>query len=257
VEAPESPPKTHFQEWVDRKLSIARGLNQSELGGSYYDAALIASAFIGCLASFAWPRSDEREQNDRKRFVEAWTNLSPPALGAHRVSIPLLIADLESDGRHEIAKKLPATQREAMAKRLRATHRAFSGWEDPRSVTSGDDVDLSTDKVKEATPDLSTQEIRRFSYGSVFYSDVRSALVHEYQITRGARAVALGRKEAGPSYWNVFVKGLLRPDFEEIRRTIHFPLPWLESLARGIAEKVEPHMERRLPRPEKWWLDGG
>lgn len=240
-----SSPKTHFQEWVDRKLSIARGLRQGELGGSYYDAVLIVSALIGCLAAFAWPRSDKRERNDQRRFVEAWTKLSPPDLGAHRISLPLLIADLESAGKTEIAK------------RLRATHRAFSGWQETRMVT-GDDVDLSTDKVKEATPDLSTQEIRRFSYGSVFYSHFRSALVHEYQLTRSARAFAFGREEPGPSYGNTFVKGLIRPGVEEIRRTIHFPLPWLESLARGIAEKVEPKMERGgLTRPEKWWLDGG
>jgi hypothetical protein len=219
---------------------------------------LVVSAFIGCLAAFAWPRSDERERNDQRRFVEAWTNLSPPALGAHRVSIPLLIADLESDGRHKIAKKLPAAQRDAIAKRLRATHRAFSGWQETRMVT-GDDVDLSTDKVKETTPDLSTQEIRRFSYGSIFYSDFRSALVHEYQLTRSARAFAFGRQEPGPSYGNTLVRGLIRPGVEEIRRTIHFPLPWLESLARGIAEKVEPLVERGggLPSPETWWLDGG
>ena len=257
MEAPESSPKTHFQGWVDRKLSIARGLDRGELGGSNSDAVLIVSALISCLSAFAWPRSDEQDRDDRRRFVEAWTKLSPPALGAHRVSIPLLIADLESDGRHEIAEKLPATQRNAVAERLRSTHRAFSALEESREVTA-DDVDLSTDQVKEATPELSTQEIRHFSYGNVFYSRVRSALVHEYRLTRSAQAYAFGREEPVPFYDNEAVNGFLRPNAAKFLRTIYFPTSWLGSLVRGIAEKVEPYVESGgLSRPGKWWLDGG
>jgi hypothetical protein len=240
-----SSPKTHFQEWVDRKLSIARGLRQGELGGSYYDAALIVSALIGCLSAFAWPRSDERERNDRRRFVEAWTKLSPPNLGAHRISMPLFIADLESAGKTEIAK------------RLRAKHRAFSPGYASLMIT-GDDVDLSAENVKETAPELDTKEIRGFSYGSVFYTEIRSGLVHEYQLGRNAEAHSMAREAEGPSYDNLFEHGSVPSEDGEVRRTIHFPPHWLEPLVRSIAEKVEPLMERGgLPRPEKWWLNGG
>jgi len=241
----EETPRSYFQKWVDRKLSIAQRLLDGELEGSYYDGTLIVSALIGGLASIAWPR---REGGDRRRFVEAWVRLAPASLGTDRISLPLLISGLETSRNADAARK------------LRETNRAFSPGYDSL-VIAGDEVDLSADRVKEIVPELDAAEIRKFSYGSVFYNEVRSSLMHEYQLGANAEAHAMAEKADGPSYVNRLDHSIFKPDDVTERRPVHFPYSWLEKVARGIAEKVEPFLTfepaERPSAPTVWWLHGG
>lgn len=238
-------PRTHFQKWLDRKLSIARKLHDGELEGSYYDAMLIVSTLIAGFASIAWPRAGW-ERSDQRRFVKAWVKLSPPELGAEQISVPLLIADLERSGRA------------ATAKTLRATHQLLGyGYETREAV--GKDVDLASERVTEASPELEMPSIRAFSYGAVFYAEVRSGLVHEFRLGENAGDHAMVRAAEGPSYVNLAEIDFRRPGERALRRTIHFPFGWTETLVRGIAGNVEPLLTahgKGLPRPPAWWLDG-
>jgi hypothetical protein len=237
--------KGWFQDFVDSEVDLA-GRVPSNI------SSLIFSALIAGLASVAWPRPSSRSKLDRQRFIEAWVRLSPPGLGANRISMPLLIAALERSGDAKAAT------------RLRATHGSLTPDKDViyAAYVPGPEVDLPSAEVKVLVSGLETSRIRRYSYGSVFYAEVRSSLFHEYQFGRDA-----GRMAGGPGVGYFSTSAEDGPPAvpgkwsDKGRRQIHFPFSWMEVLTRGIAESVEPLVAQRprktLPYPSQWWIDGG
>lgn len=64
------------------------------------------------------------------------------------------------------------------------------------------DVDAGETEVLAACSGVTPAELRRFSYPTILYRDVRSALVHEYHLSEQATHVPMTERDAGVSYAN-------------------------------------------------------
>lgn len=226
---------THH-DWVRERIALAKRLNVGECGGYYGDAMLILSDLLSGLAADLWPGKGK----DRRRFVEAWSTLSSPQLNAGAISVPFLLDALEEEGSQDLADKVRATRPGALAP-----------WDS--LVVTGERVDQAKDDLAALDPRLTSKVLRRFSYGSVFYEHVRSGYTHEYHTTESARPYRQIHEPAPVSYVNV----LRQPDLRRTR-PIHFDVAWVAELIESVsASVVASNIDRSLPDPRPWWVDGG
>lgn len=233
-----------LRSFVQRPLQVAAKLNQGAAGGSYVEAAILVSGVISSIAATIWPGN----RIDRKRFVEAWVRLSPADANAVRVSLPLLRHELLRQGRRADA---------AAVERLRPQF--FRPGQDCLVLT-GRDVDVEEGDLVTACRALDTGLCRQFSYPALFYSEVRSSLVHEYLIGNVADTFPMTEQDASVSYTNNLVKYEETDECIErvVKKRVHFHLPWLVGLADGLAQKADDLLARRpVEVPARWWCDGG
>lgn len=230
--------------YVGRKLGVASALAASGCGGSYAEACLIVSGVISAIAAYVWPG----ERIDRARFAEAWVRFAAPTHPEiNRVSMPLLIHALYAD-------------READALALRGSRPGMFGRDYSDRVLIGEDVDAYEAEVLATCPSLERRFVRRHSYPSVFYSHVRSQLVHEYELGHAATAYPMTtRSDPRVSYSNtlrgMWVDGV---NLDASTREIHFHIEWLVGLAGAMARAVDEQAKHgNAPRPTAWWLDAG
>ena len=226
-------------DFVSRKLKVARALAKGECGGSYADACILLASVVSALAADLWPGKGK----DERRFVECWNKYADPALNPGRISVPLLVRALRKRNQIQAADAIAATKPQAFA----------PGHE--TQVLVGDHVDMTETAVLHVYPTLPSAQIRRYSYGPVFYRHVRSALVHEYQLGNRASSVAMAIDDDGVSYTN---RLLSSASSSGVVRQIHYPITWLESVVESIGTQVSSsNTSKPMPEPSPWWLHGG
>lgn len=226
-----------FHAWIRGRVDLAKRLDQGECGGSYGDAMLVLSAVLSGLAADTWPGT----RKDRRRFVEIWSTYSDPTLNTSIISVPLLLDALERGGESELFEKVRATRPEA-----------FPSWRIYTLVVTGQEVDQTEEELIALDPRLATKNLRRFSYGSMFYEHVRSGYTHEYHTTDSASVFPQVSEPAPVSYVNV----LDRSDNRTHRR-IHFDVGWVADIVESVAASIVTSGPiRPLADPETWWLDG-
>ncbi len=221
--------------FIRHKITVAKRLANGDCGGWYGDAVVILSNAISALAADLF----RGKGIDRRRFIQVWVGYADPSLDPVRISVPLLAQELHESGDQGSVAGL---------RRLRP--QVF--WLFPETagtlVLHGD-CDASGKEVIAACPALSSSKIREFSYPNLFYSEIRSGLVHEGDTTERGSTHPGGTRPADISYANVIHKPF---------RRIHFSISWLSKVAESIAENVAPEIYNpRFPLPPKWWLDGG
>lgn len=91
-----------FMEIVERKLNVAIALNAGQCNGSYQEATLLLSGIVSGLAADIWCGKGI----DRRRFVEIWVQYADASLNPARISIPLLVGDLDRRRRTPEAEAL-------------------------------------------------------------------------------------------------------------------------------------------------------
>jgi hypothetical protein len=212
---------------------VAARLSRGEAGGSYAEAAILVCATLSALAAELW----DGIGIDRVRFIEMLVKLGPEASACITVSIPLLVQHLEASAREMDAKQL---------------QRAFSVPSISRVLT-GPEVDRSESEVLALCPHLDLKELRRFSYASILYGEVRSSYAHEYRPGKLADSLPMTmRSDQKVSYINRIADDL------QTRRLVHFHLEWLTTLPVALAAVVDdlaPALPQ--PKPKAWWADGG
>ena len=95
-----------FLAHVQKRIALAKRLNEGECGGSYADAILILSSTLSGIAADMWPG----ESKNRYRFVKLWANYAESALKPNLISVPLLLNQLEDCGDDDLAEKVRATR---------------------------------------------------------------------------------------------------------------------------------------------------
>lgn len=220
--------------FVNRKAVVAERLSNGEAGGDIIDAYNQVSGVLSGVASFVWPG----RVPDKKRFVEAWVQFAGDDLRPAAISLPLLFQWTRD------TKKDPAA-----IEALKRARPAISGLS-ARLVT-GRDVDLSEAEVSTLCPTLTRTEIRKFSYPSVFYTEVRSQVAHEYELTGHAAPFSMYSASSGVNYLNMLPNSSALVSI----RHIHFEVTWLVAILRSIGAKVDTFTCPCQP-PQKWWLDG-
>lgn len=230
-----------LERFVERPLGVAAALDQGACGGSYAEACILVSGLISSISSFVWPGTGM----DRKRFVEAWVRFGGAA--ALKVSVPLLRLSLRADGRLDEAQLLE-----------RARPRMFGPGYDARVLT-GDEVDATEAEVRSWCSTIDRDTLRAHAYPVLFYEQVRSRLVHEYELSGSATAHPMTIRNAGVSYANriIPIAGAALDKWHDDRR-IHFDVAWLSELTRTIAKDADTqYPEGKAAHPKPWWLDDG
>jgi hypothetical protein len=211
------------------KTSLARRLAKRECGGDYADALIILAAAISAIAADIWPG----DGIDKRRFVQLLVDYADPRFHASRVSIPLLIANSRIEGR---------TFEQAT---LASRYTNYPG----SMVLTGALVDQAESTVAVACPALTRAAVRRCCYASVFYTEIRSALAHEFRFGESAdpSSMAEGADADEVTYGNWWGE----PD-----RHIHFPLEWVCGVAESVAAAVDAAPSAGpVPRSVPWWID--
>ena len=217
------------RDWVAKKKEIALRLASGECGGSYAEAVIILSAVVSATAAEAWPGGGI----DRKRFVEFIKNHCDAKFKPVLISVPLLIGHLRDNGKTSESNSL---------------QKKFMDFQKTRVLTSND-VDKTEVEILSVSQNLNFKDIRRFSYAAVFYEEVRSGFVHEYQTGEKADSWPIGVTHDDQISYGNWVND---PD-----RHIHFPLGWICGVAESIANVADQNASTfPLSPPTTWWLDG-
>lgn len=221
-----------IKEWLDRKVALAERLANGESGGGYGDAVLILSSIVSGVAAELWPG----EGIDRKRFVEAWSRYSDPSLNPNRVSVPFLVEALRRDdpGAAETVRLL----------------RAGAISEIPQLdglVVTGDRVDADEREIT-SVAHVSSEFIRRYSYGNIFYRHFRSGYVHQYKTGTHGDEYIMSTTRGDITYSN-----WMEPPY----RRINFSFAWLAAIGRSVvANAADDYWAGQQAIPNPWWVEG-
>lgn len=217
---------------ITKRLKIANHLYNGNCGGSYDDAVIILVSIISAMASKIWPGTHK----DRKRFVELLITETDSNLETKKISVPLLLQDLE---------KVDKTNFDILKKhstRFYGSSRVFEGTES----------DKLEDEILNICPGISKKNIRRFSYASVLYSEVRSGLIHEYKITKNASSQPMHDYCKSVSYLNI---AQINPFC--LYHSIHFHYEWIDSIVLTLQKSLDSKWQKTpYNDPNKWWIEG-
>jgi hypothetical protein len=206
------------------RIAVASALADGNCGGSIKDAVLILSSAISAVASEIWPG----EGIDRKRISEVLVKYAKNSPHPTTISIPLLYQGLDLNS---AVKPILKDQ--------------FLKYPDGRILVDID-VDKNETDIISLLSGPTSNIIRRFSYANLFYTELRSGIVHEYQTTQRAYLEPVTKRSAAISYAN-----------DNSSRRIVFHFPWLVETLKSVAENVDPIFESLpLPQPTKWWIEG-
>jgi len=222
---------TWRKRWVQEKRAIAQRLAAGEAGGDYPEAVILVCAALSALSAEVWPG----RRIDRVRFIELLVRLGSSHAFCMTVSVPLLTQSLEDD------------QKLAEATEIRRQ------FDVPRTacVLIGPEIDRPEPDILAACPSLELRHIRRFSYASLLYQEIRSSYAHTYRPGNAAGSWPMTMlPDQRISYINQ-----LRESDRQLQRLIHFHVGWLGELAVDLAEAVD---ETVVPwaNPATWWADG-
>lgn len=220
------------QNWVSNKSELAKRLSDGEAGGSYADAVILLCAALSALAAEIYPGP----KIDRFRFIEMLVKFGPEANTCRTISIPLLTQHLDDSDRGCESSKL---------------RRAFS-VPHKSIVLTGPDVDRNECEIVALSPTIGLTDIRRFSYASILYKEIRSSYAHEYQPGDKADSLPMTMlKGQKVSYINRIC------DDRKSRRLLHFHIEWLLELPLGLADYIDSLDSVSRHQPTLWWANGG
>jgi hypothetical protein len=225
--------QTWRRDWVSEKCDVATRLSNGDAGGGYAESAILVCAALSALSAELWVGRGI----DRVRFIEMLARFGTNSNDCKLISIPLLVQHLNNSSRSSEALQM----QHAFA--LSSTAR----------VLVGPDVDKNEDTVLSICPQLDLQEVRRFSYASILYSEVRSSYAHEYRSGEQADSWPMTMlPDQHVSYINRITDSL------EMRRLIHIHSGWFVQIAIELASAVDNLANTLpLPKPQVWWADGG
>jgi len=215
-------------EFTERKIVSSEKL-LNECGGSYGDVILILTGVISTMAAERW----SGRGFDRNRFIELLTDFAPET-GV--ISVPRLCNHLVS------------CELSAQAKQI---------WDYPENefemgrILLGPDIDVNEENIADdLASSISLKVIRKYSYASLLYSDLRCSYSHEYKIGSNAEVHKMTRStKQCISYVNFH---------GEPFPLIHFDLNWLANVIRKCASRMVDWQSDQLSDiPSEWWIDGG
>lgn len=230
-----------YSSWIEKKISLCSELSNGACGGSYAEGAIILCVAIASMSSLMWV---EQDRTDRKRFIEIVAKSSDRGFDATTVSGPLLAQTYTS-----------------LKSSLGISDKAFvySGDHDKTE----DDVTKMYSASENVSLDKSKLEVRKYSYATLLYEQVRCGFIHTY----GPRDSAAEHD----TLWEMFHKKCPKVTYvnylaSEGGRKIFFPTEWISEVARNVAANMDRVCSRNgtyigvnlnLPVPNQWWIDGG
>jgi hypothetical protein len=225
---------TKYRQFFQSKLELARFLVQEKGDQAEPDAEILLCCAISGLATILWPGL----YIDRQRFVQLLIDFTNYSAGLQLISTPVLASQLQASGDTSSAIIL--------------SNRFFPGHHSEEIEPAEADQDESV--VAAVINILDSKTIRRASYASIIYTDLRCALIHSYSISPHITTFNLFGDQTKPSYTNM--------TFEDghSQRLLHLPFKYLCNILMDIAEAVftfwESTPQWEKPKPSSWWCDG-
>jgi hypothetical protein len=278
---------SYFEDWFQKRLKIAESIVATFGKDAISDAEILLFCAASSLAAIVWPRSDTKNPSDKKRFVQLlieYSSAIDPPLDT--ISVDLLIRQLLSGSRTDQANifiekffhseyayfsKSPMHYYDNGPKDIQHAAGTLSRIYDPNQI------DVTEEKILELVPDLSRREIRKCSYASVIYSDLRSGLVHEYEPT--GNVAEFGWSKSGDRL--AYINNLIMPEEKDVKtfadqykieiqeardalaqtqRRIYFPFDYIRNAITGAANSLFAYWgnasELSRKEPTDWWMDG-
>jgi len=217
---------TYYIHEVNKKISIAKKLNNGEIGGSYFEAILIVSSILSATASILWPG----ENIDRKRFVELLIRYNQTDDDFSNISLPILNESriLTKEQEHKILKEYNT--------------KSFS------QIFTGNEIDIPEHIICALCPDIDLKKLREYSYANIFYKYIRSTIVHEYSVSPFASTHPMTQRNTFVSYNN---------NLNHPYRRICFHFNNIINVTESIATEIALIIDNTpLNKPKEWWLDG-
>lgn len=198
-------------------------------GGSFYDALLIILSVLSATSSNLW----KDKKIDKKRFVELLIRYNTTEYDFSDISIFIM---------HQKEPDFLSKEQ----------HNYFfnkCNFLDTKIYT-GSDVDVKEADVLFQWPKIKLKELRKFSYASLFYDEIRSFLIHEYSVSDFASIYPMSQRNVFVSYVNCLHNKC------EVRHQICFHFDILLNIVKNIAQNVATIDKLPLELPQKWWIDG-
>ncbi|GEM_PF-2074885 len=245
-------PQAWRKHWAAEKCRIAVRLSKGEVGGSYAEAVIIVCAILSALAADIW----SGKRIDRFRFIEMLVRITPHAAIFGMISTPILVQHL-----HDESIKLKNTQpkeAEGLISQAILLQQACR-ITDKSLVVTGSEVDRNESDILSICPNIGRTMLRRFSYASLLYDDVRLSYAHEYRPGERAESNPMTmRNDQAVSYINrLYIDPSTQDNIEDlpVRRrgwTRAIPRCFNKAIFRGNRLEASPQKQSRKPIPD--WL---
>jgi len=276
---------SYFQDWFQRRIEIADNIFKIFGKDGVSDAEIIIFCAASALSYISWPRTDKQDHRDRKRFVEFLVKFSSGKYPIKIISTALLIQQLDQPNHKTDAdiliEKFFRSKYDYYSK---SPERYHPDIEDIRyapgtlsRIIDPKDIDATEERILELIPAIKLKEIRKSSYASIIYSDLRSGLVHKYEPGEKVARRGWNRKDDKLSYINYMIMpdekdveefaSLYNIDNQEARdalaqtqRRIYFPYEFIRNTVSDAANSLFEHWRDASTlsqnEPTKWWIDG-
>lgn len=278
---------SYFEDWFQKRLKIAENIVATFGKDTISDAEILLFCAASSLAAIVWPRSAMKNPGDKKRFVQFLVEYSPaiyPSLNT--ISVDLLIRQL-LNGSHTaeaniLIKKFYHSEYAYFSKS--PVHYYDNGPKDIEhaagtlsTIYHPHEIDASEEKILELAPALQRREIRKSSYASIIYSDLRSGLVHEFEPKGNVAEYGWNKSGFALAYINnlimpnekdveVFAEQYMvttqeaRDALSQTQRRLYFPYEYIRDAIIGAANSLFAYWKNAsvLSRtePTDWWIDG-
>jgi|SRR5271157_4629059 len=223
-----------YQQFFRSKLELAKFLVVEKGDQAELDAEILLCCAISGLAAILWPGTGI----DRQRFIEFLVEYSQSTSNLQLISTPVLASQLRDMGDTSSA--------------IHLSRKFFPG--NPSEEIKPMQVDQGETMVVATLSSVDLKVIRRASYASIIYNDLRCALVHEYSISPYITNFNLFGTHATLSYTNMTLED------GQSRRLLHIPFQYLADVLDGTAQAVFAYWSKssqwERPRPALWWTDG-
>lgn len=265
------------RQWFQKRIYLADELVRNHAKEGELDAEIILSCAISALAAQMWPGRGR----DKKRFVQFLVEFSPISSYIQRVSTCVLITQLQQKGAN--------TEADTLVSYRFSSKLAYDGKAPMEYASSGsglyastllkivypDDIDFDESEVLTLIS-ASRKDVRAASYVSIIYSDLRSGLVHEYELSDNLSAQGWLHDNDKISYVNYShmpneadVEKTAREHnipIEEARdalvtsqRRLYFPYNFIRRLTIDTAYSAFDYWDSAAdfsrPEPTRWWLE--
>lgn len=267
-----------FREWFQERINVADEIVSQHGSKAESDAEIILCCAISALAATVWPGKGI----DRKRYIQLLIEFTPPKFDVQKISVIHLVSSLQDKAQLDAANILISARFKSELAYLSKSPMTY-GYLDGEPLYAGTlspifdpaEVDLDEVEAFELIPKFEKSEIRRSSYASIIYSELRSGLVHEYELFPNLASRGWPGKEDQLCYIN-FLKlpkedavsdvakrcGIseeqARNALSRTERRLYFPYSFIRNLIKETAESVfvywESAEEFTKPKPASWWI---
>jgi hypothetical protein len=223
-----------YRQFFQSKLELARFLVLERGDEAEPDAEILLCCAISGLASILWPG----KHIDKQRFVQLLVEFSPPKANLQKISTPVLASKLKDDEDVSTANEL--------------SNKYYP--HQPKEILDPMKVDQDESVVSEAFKSLGLKTIRRASYASIIYTDLRCALIHEYRNSPYIAPFNMFEIPKKPYYVNM--------TFEDgrVRHLLYIPFSYLADILDSTTDALFSYWsessEWEKPQPTSWWIDG-